>query len=84
MPITHTCKGGPSILPKLVGKGPASRILLTGQAFGANDGQKIGLFTQITDDGASCLDWAIKDAELVAKNGPIAVSHCKKAIHLGM
>ena len=75
--------GGTQRLPRLIGKGRAYELLLTGKAIDAEEAYRIGLVNKIVPKGE-----AVKAAEEMAgkimENGPIAIELCKDAVEIGM
>jgi enoyl-CoA hydratase len=74
--------GGTQRLPRLIGKGRAAEMLLTGDAISAQEAYKMGMVNRVVADGE-----AVQGAEELAKkimvNGPIAVEMAKDAIEIG-
>ena len=74
--------GGTQRLPRLIGKGRAAELLLTGKAIDAQDSYRIGLVNEVVPDGE-----AVKGAETLARkimvNAPIAVEMAKDALEIG-
>ena len=74
--------GGTQRLPRLIGKGLAAELLLTGDIITAQDAYRIGLVNKIVPDGE-----AVKGAEELARkimaNAPIAVEMAKDALEVG-
>ena len=75
--------GGTQRLPRLIGKGRAYEMLLTGDPIAAEEAFRIGLVNRVVPNGE-----AVKAAEEMAlriiANGPIAVEMCKDAVEIGM
>ncbi len=75
--------GGTQRLPRLIGKGKAYELLLTGDTITAEEALKIGLVNKVVPRGE-----AMKAAEEMAvkimANAPIAVEMCKDAVEIGM
>ncbi len=75
--------GGTQRLPRLIGKGRAYEMLLTGDPITAEEAFSIGLVNRVVPNGE-----AVKAAEEMAlriiANGPIAVEMCKDAVEIGM
>jgi len=75
--------GGTQRLPRLIGKGKAYELLLTGDTITAEEALKIGLVNKVVPRGE-----ALKAAEELAgkimANAPIAVEMCKDAVEIGM
>ena len=75
--------GGTQRLPRLVGMGMAKQLLYTARNIDAAEALRIGLVNAVVPQ-AELMDTAIKMANNVAKNAPIAVRACKKAVNEGM
>ena len=75
--------GGTQRLPRLVGMGMAKQLLYTARNIDAAEALRIGLVNAVVPQ-AELLDTAVKMANNVAKNAPIAVRACKKAVNEGM
>ncbi|MCD6571183.1 MAG: enoyl-CoA hydratase/isomerase family protein [Deltaproteobacteria bacterium] len=75
--------GGTQRLPRLIGKGRAYELLLTGKAIDAEEAYRIGLVNKVVPKGE-----VVKAAEEMAgkimENGPIAIELCKDAVEIGM
>ena len=75
--------GGTQRLPRLIGKGRAYELLLTGKTISAEVAFDWGIVNKIVPKGE-----AVKAAEQMAReiiaNGPIAVELCKDAVEIGM
>ncbi|HTC92778.1 MAG TPA: enoyl-CoA hydratase-related protein [Terriglobales bacterium] len=75
--------GGSQRLPRLVGKGPALQILLTGEQISAQEAHRIGLVNEVVP-----LVDLISRAEAIAKkiiaNAPLAIQYTLEAVHKGM
>jgi enoyl-CoA hydratase/carnithine racemase len=74
--------GGTQRLPRLIGKGLAAELLLTGDVISAEDAYRVGLVNRVVPDGE-----AVKAAEELAQkimtNAPIAVEMAKDALEIG-
>jgi enoyl-CoA hydratase len=75
--------GGSQRLPRLVGKGRAMQILLTGDMVPAPEAHRIGLVNQVVPQ-AELLSTAESAARKIMANGPVAVRLCMEAVHRGM
>jgi len=75
--------GGTQRLPRLVGRGRALEILLTGRNLSAEEAMSIGLVNRVCEPAE--LD-AVVDELLAAilANGPLAISHCIEAVNAGL
>lgn len=74
---------GTQRLPRLVGKGKAMELILTGEIIGAEEAEKIGLVNKVVAQ-EELMDQAFAMAEKISKNAPLAVSYSKKAIAEGL
>ena len=75
--------GGTQRLPRIVGLGMAKQLLYTARNIDANEALRIGLVNAVVPQ-AELMDTALKMANTIAKNAPIAVRACKKAVNEGM
>lgn len=75
--------GGTQRLSRLVGLGKAKELILVGRNIDADEAYRIGLVNNIYDDVESLRVAALKMAQTIAKNAPIAVRNSKKAINDG-
>lgn len=74
--------GGTQRLPRLLGKGHAKELILTGKMISAGEAYEIGMVNKVVPQD-QLMD-AVKDvAMLIAKNGPIAVSIAKNLVDVG-
>jgi enoyl-CoA hydratase/carnithine racemase len=75
--------GGTQRLPRLVGKGPALQIILSGEMIGAQEAYRIGLVNEVVPAGE-----LIARCEAILKqilaNAPIAVRFALEAVNKGM
>ena len=88
--------GGTQRLARLVGPGMAKQMIYTARNIKANDAYRIGLVNEVvsaTLDEAGAVTATAKEnlmaaaekmAATIAKNAPIAVRNCKKAINEGL
>ena len=74
--------GGTQRLPRLIGKGLAAELLLTGDVITAKDANRVGLVNRVVPDGET-----VKAAEELARkimsNAPVAVEMAKDALEIG-
>ena len=75
--------GGTQRLPRLVGKGLAMQLVLTGEMISAQEACRIGLVNEVV----AATEW-IPRAEAIAKkiiaNAPLAVQYALEAVNHGM
>jgi enoyl-CoA hydratase len=75
--------GGSQRLPRLVGKGLAMQLLLTGDMISAQEAHRIGLVNEVHP-----ADQLIPRAEAIAaaiiKNAPLAIQYCMEAVNHGI
>ena len=71
--------GGVFRLPHRVGVAKAMEMALTGEPISAEEAMSAGLLTELTEQGGA-LDAAIKLAERIAENAPLAVAISKKLV----
>lgn len=74
--------GGPQRLLRLIGKGKAAEILLTGDPIDAQEAERIGLINYAVE-AEELLPFAKNLASKIAVNGPVAVEMAKDAIEIG-
>jgi enoyl-CoA hydratase len=75
--------GGTQRLPRIVGKGKASELLLTGDTINAKEALEIGLVSRVVPPDALAPETQ-KLAENIAAKGPLALRYLKEAINKGM
>ena len=75
--------GGTQRLARLVGSGMAKQLIYTARNIKADEAYRIGLVNAIYTQ-EELLPAAEKMAAGIAKNAPIAVRNCKKAINEGL
>jgi enoyl-CoA hydratase len=74
--------GGSQRLPRLVGKGAALRLLLTGDTIPAAEALRIGLVEEVVPP-ADLLPRAEQIAKTIAAQAPLAIEKCLEAVHAG-
>ena len=74
--------GGTQRLPRLIGKGRAAELLLTGKIIGAREAFDMGLINQVTA-AEQLMPAAEKLAAEILVNAPIAVEMAKDALEVG-
>jgi len=75
--------GGTQRLPRLVGKGIAMQLLLTGEMITAQEAHRIGLVNEVTAP-ADLITRAEAIAQQIIANGPLAVQYTMEAVNKGM
>lgn len=75
--------GGTQRLPRIVGKGKATELILTAEPIDAGEAHRIGLVTKVVPK-----EKLVEEAEEIAKRlisrAPIAVRYAKEAVNKGM
>jgi enoyl-CoA hydratase len=74
---------GTQRLPRIVGRGVAMDLVLTGRAVDANEAQRLGLVSQVVPL-ADLGDAARKVALRIKRNGPLAVRAAMQAVDYGL
>ena len=75
--------GGTQRLPRLVGKGIAAQLLLTGDMISAQEAHRIGLVNEVVG-AAELIPRAEAIAQAIIKNAPLAIQYCLEAVNHGM
>lgn len=75
--------GGSQRLPRLVGKGLANQILLTGEMITAQEAHRIGLVNEVTAP-VELIPRAEAIAAKIIANAPLAVQYTLEAVNRGM
>lgn len=75
--------GGTVRLPRLVGRGRALEMMLTGEMIDAEEAYRIGLVNRVEEPDA-LLDAARAMARKMAANGPVAIAMALEAVDRGM
>ena len=75
--------GGSQRLPRLVGKGIAMQLLLTGEMISAREAHRIGLVNEVTAP-AELIPRAEAIAAKIIANGPLAVQYTMESVNRGM
>jgi len=71
--------GGTRVLPKLIGKGKAMEMILTGRVVDAEEAERIGLVDRLTSD-EELLTSAVELAETIARQPYVAVRQAKELV----
>jgi len=74
--------GGTQRLPRIVGKAPALRLLLTGETIAASEALRLGLVEEVVPAEA-LISRAEALARQFAANAPLAVTYCIEAVNSG-
>jgi enoyl-CoA hydratase len=74
--------GGTQRLPRLVGKGRALQLLLTGEMIDAQEAYRIGLVNRVYP-AADLIPAATAMLQTMMANGPLALAHCIEAVNSG-
>lgn len=75
--------GGTQRLSRLVGLGKAKKMIYVGNTVKAEEALQMGLVDTVYEDVATLRDEALKLAQKISMNAPIAVRNSKKAINDG-
>ncbi len=75
--------GGTQRLPRLVGKGLALQLLLSGEMISAQEAHRIGLVNEVVPLGELIARAEAIAAKIIA-NAPLAVQYCLEAVNHGM
>ena len=75
--------GGSQRLPRLVGKGLAHEMILSGEMISADEALRIGLVNHVTEPG-DLISTCEAIARKIIEKGPLAVRYCMEAIERGM
>ena len=74
--------GSPALLPRLLPRGKALQMLMTGDPVAAQELHRLGMVNEIHPPG-DLLPAARRIADKIASNSPTAVQSVKRAVHLG-
>jgi enoyl-CoA hydratase len=75
--------GGTQRLPRLVGKGNAMQMVLSGEMITAEEAHRIGLVNEVVPPG-ELIPRAEAIAAKIIANAPLAVQYAMEAVHKGM
>jgi enoyl-CoA hydratase len=75
--------GGTQLLPRLIGRGMARQLLMTGELIDAAEAYRIGLVNSVHPP-AGLLDAALGIAGCIVANSPAAVRQVRRAVALGV
>jgi enoyl-CoA hydratase len=74
--------GSPALLPRLLPRGKALQMLMTGDPITAQEAYRLGMVNEVHAAG-ELIDAATAIAEKIASNSPTAVQAVKRAVQLG-
>ena len=74
--------GSPALLPRLLPRGKALQMLMTGDPITAAEAYRLGMVNELHPPG-ELMDAAMRVAEKIASNSPTAVQAVKRAVQLG-
>ena len=74
--------GSPALLPRLLPRGKALQMLMTGDPIPAQEAYRLGMVNELHDPG-ELMSAAQRIADKIAGNSPTAVQAVKRAVHLG-
>jgi enoyl-CoA hydratase len=75
--------GGTQRLPRLVGRGKAMQLILTGEMIDAKEAHRIGLVDEVYPHD-QLMDKAMELAHLICSKAPIAIAMAKECINRGL
>lgn len=75
--------GGTQRLPRLVGKGRAYEMILTGRPIDAARAEAIGLVNKVVPQ-AELIAYCEKIAKAIAKQAPLAIKYCLESVDRGL
>jgi methylglutaconyl-CoA hydratase len=85
--VFATSLGGTQRLPRLVGTAKAKELIFTGRVLSGREAYDVGLVNDVVEQNESetgAFEQAIKLAEEILPQGPIALRMAKKAINQGI
>ena len=74
--------GSPALLPRLLPRGKALQMLMTGDPITAQEAYRLGMVNELHSP-SELMDAAMRIAEKIASNSPTAVQAVKQAVRLG-
>lgn len=76
------CNGGTQRLPRLVGRGKAMQMILTGELINSEEACRIGLINRVTESG-SLIKMGMALAQEMAEKSPLSLCYVKEALYNG-
>ncbi len=76
--------GGTQRLPRIVGKGRAIEILLTGKSYEAREAYELGIVQRIFDDRQNLMEESFNFAKDLASQATMAIAMIKECINQGL
>jgi enoyl-CoA hydratase len=70
-------------LARLIGRGRALELLLTGEMIGAAEAHRIGLVNRLVPANESVVEAAYALLKQMLANAPLALAHCIEAVNRG-
>jgi enoyl-CoA hydratase/carnithine racemase len=74
--------GSPALLPRLLPRGKALQMLMTGDPVPAQEAYRLGMVNELHEPD-QLMPAALQIADKIASNSPTAVQSVKRAVHLG-
>ena len=75
--------GGTQRLPRLIGRGRALQLILTGDTIDATEALRLGIVNSVVEH-ATLLDTARAIAHTILKNGPVAIARALQSVDDGL
>ena len=75
--------GGTQLLPRIIGRGKAIEMILTGETIGAPQAYEMGLINKVVSS-KKLMPTVMETAQLISSKAPIALRHTKEAIRKGL
>lgn len=76
--------GGTQRLARLVGRGRALQLLLSGEMIDASEAHRIGLVNSVVPSGVSVVDTARSVLQAMIANAPLALAQCIAVVNRGV